>query len=90
MTHISDRNFASVIQAALAAEGFRETEPEGTIMVGFARNAVLRVADKIVAAVQKGAIRHFFLVTGQTGTGLLLGVCPAGTAGLHHSDAGLR
>ena len=67
VTHISGRNFAPVIQAALATEGFRETEPERTIMVGFARNAVLGVADKIVAAVQKGAIRHFFLVGGCDG-----------------------
>jgi hydroxylamine reductase len=33
-------------------------------MVGFARNAVLGVADKVIEAVKDKAIRHFFLVAG--------------------------
>ena len=36
-------------------------------MVGFARNAVLGVADKVIAAVKAGDIRHFFLVAGCDG-----------------------
>ena len=67
VTHITDGNFQPVIDAALAADGFAETEEEKTILVGFARNAVLGVADKVVEAVQAGAVRHFFLVGGCDG-----------------------
>ena len=65
--HISDRNFKPVIDAALAAEGFAEDAEEKTITVGFARSAVLGVADKVVEAVKGGAIRHFFLIGGCDG-----------------------
>jgi hydroxylamine reductase len=65
--HIADKNFSSVIEAALQEEGFLETEPERTIMVGFAHNAVLGVADKVIEAVRSGDIRHFFLVGGCDG-----------------------
>lgn len=67
VTHIEDRNFSQVIEASLKEEGFTGDEPEKMIMVGFARDAVLGVADKIVAAVKKGAIRRFFLVGGCDG-----------------------
>ena len=36
-------------------------------MTGFARNAVLGVADKVIEAVKGKAIRHFFLVAGCDG-----------------------
>ena len=65
--HISDRDFAPVIKAALAAPGFTEDGSGKTIMVGFGRNAVLGVADKVIAAVKSGAIKHFFLVGGCDG-----------------------
>ncbi|MBN1344691.1 MAG: hydroxylamine reductase [Phycisphaerae bacterium] len=65
--HISDRNFAPVIEAALGAEGFAEDGPDKRITVGFGRNAVLGVADKVVQAVKSGAIRHFFLIGGCDG-----------------------
>ncbi len=67
VTHIADRNFTPVIEAALAAEGFAETETEQTITIGFGRNAVLGVADAVIDAVKTGAIRHFFLVGGCDG-----------------------
>ncbi len=62
-----DRDFTPVIEAALAAEGFAEDAPEQTITVGFGHHAVLGVADKVVAAVKAGQIRHFFLVGGCDG-----------------------
>ncbi len=37
------------------------------LMTGFARNAVLGVADKVIEAVKAGAIKHFFLVGGCDG-----------------------
>jgi len=65
--HITDRNFAPVIEAALAAEGFASDAPEKTITVGFGHNAVLGVADKVIEAVKSGAVRHFFLIGGCDG-----------------------
>ena len=67
VTHITDRDFAPVIAAALAADGFAGDGPDRTITVGFARNAVLGVADAVVRAVKDGAIRHFFLIGGCDG-----------------------
>jgi hydroxylamine reductase len=65
--HIADHDFAPVIEAALAAPGFSEDGAEKTILVGFGRNAVLGVADKVIEAVKSGALRHFFLVGGCDG-----------------------
>ncbi|MFH1730951.1 MAG: hydroxylamine reductase [Planctomycetota bacterium] len=67
VTHIADGNFKPVIDAALAADGFAEDAPEKTITVGFGRNAVLGVADKVIEAVKAGTIRHFFLIGGCDG-----------------------
>ncbi|MBU1694318.1 MAG: hydroxylamine reductase [Verrucomicrobia bacterium] len=65
--HIAKRDFQPVIKAALAAPGFPADEPEKTILVGFGHNAVLGVADKVIEAVKKGDIRHFFLIGGCDG-----------------------
>lgn len=67
VTHIADQNFAPVIESALAAPGFAADGSDKTIMVGFGRNAVLGVADKVIDAVKSGAIKHFFLVGGCDG-----------------------
>lgn len=67
VVHISDRNFKPVIDAAMAAPGFPADEPEKTILVGFARNAVLGAAPKVIELVQAGKIRHFFLIGGCDG-----------------------
>jgi hydroxylamine reductase len=65
--HISDRNFKPVIDMALAMRGFQEDKNGRFVMVGFARNTVLSVADKVIEAVKGKAIRHFFLVGGCDG-----------------------
>ena len=67
VTHIADRNFKPVIDAALAADGFQKDGPDKSITIGFAHDAVLGVADKVIDAVKSGAIRHFFLVGGCDG-----------------------
>lgn len=67
LTHIDNRDFTPVIEAALAAEGFTEDEPEKTITVGFGHAAVLGVAAAVIEAVKGGAIRHFFLIGGCDG-----------------------
>lgn len=61
------KDFSPVIEKALELEGFASDEDNGSVMVGFARNAVLGVADKIIEAVKAGAIKHFFLVGGCDG-----------------------
>ena len=65
--HIPDRDFAPVIEAALAASGFTKDGPDKTLLVGFGHSAVLGVADKVISAVKSGAIRRFFLIGGCDG-----------------------
>jgi hydroxylamine reductase len=56
-----------LIEKALDMPGFGENDGGQSVMVGFARNAVFSVADKVVEAVKSGAIKHFFLVAGCDG-----------------------
>jgi hydroxylamine reductase len=65
--HISNRDFSPVIEAALKEKGFEKDGKEKYITVGFARNAVLSVADTVIDYVKKGKIKHFFLVGGCDG-----------------------
>lgn len=65
--HISDGNFQPLIEKALSMEGFTEDVEGKTVMVGFARNTVLGVADKVIEAVKNKNISHFFLVAGCDG-----------------------
>jgi hydroxylamine reductase len=65
--HIGDGNFSMVVQAAKALPGFKETAAEKTILIGFGRDAVLGVADKVIDAVKAGAVKHFFLIGGCDG-----------------------
>jgi hydroxylamine reductase len=68
LTHIGDdKDFTPAIEKALALPGFPEDSDRGTVMVGFARNTVMSVADKVIDAVKSGDIRHFFLVGGCDG-----------------------
>ena len=67
VTHIAEKDFGPVIEKALALPGFAEDTDKGSVMVGFAHNAVMGVADKVIDAVKSGAIRHFFLVAGCDG-----------------------
>lgn len=67
VTHIGDGNFKPVIDAALALPGFNADANGASVTVGFARNAVMSVADKVIEAVKAGQIRHFFLVAGCDG-----------------------
>jgi hydroxylamine reductase len=67
VTHIQDRDFTPVIEAALAAPGFEEDSPEKHKMVGFGHDAVLGVSDKIVEAIKAGDIKHFFVIGGCDG-----------------------
>ncbi len=65
--HVANGDFGPVIARALALPGFPADAEKGSVMVGFARNTLLGVADKVVEAVKGKAIRHFFLVAGCDG-----------------------
>ncbi|EFK08386.1 hydroxylamine reductase [delta proteobacterium NaphS2] len=65
--HIADKDFSPAIQKALEMDGFNADSNGRSVMVGFGRNAVMSVADKVIEAVKGGAIKHFFLVAGCDG-----------------------
>ncbi len=69
--HVKNGDFASVIAHAKSLPGFSAEQaaaaPQKKVLVGFGRNTVLGVADKVIAAVKSGAVRHFFLVGGCDG-----------------------
>jgi len=65
--HVADKDFTPVIEKALAMDGFSEDTEGKSVMTGFARNAVMGVADKVIEAVKAGAIKRFFLVAGCDG-----------------------
>jgi len=63
----SSKDFTPIIEAAKKVGGFPEDKPGKEITVGFAHNAVLSIADRIVDAVKKGHIKRIFLVGGCDG-----------------------
>lgn len=65
--HLPDLDFKPLIDRALELPGFTDDDVTQEVTVGFARNAVLNIADTVVNAVKSGAIRHFFLVAGCDG-----------------------
>jgi len=67
VTHIADKDFSPVIERALAMPGFAENTNGKEVLCGFGRNAVMDVANTVIDAVKKGALRHFFLVAGCDG-----------------------
>lgn len=67
INHIDDGKFERLIKKAQELHGFAADTEGRSVMVGFARNAVLGVADKVIEAVKGKAIRHFFLVAGCDG-----------------------
>ena len=72
VVHVPDRKagapkyFSAVIRRAKELGGLAE-KPGKTITVGFGHEAVLGVAEKVVAAVKSGVIKHFFLIGGCDG-----------------------
>ena len=64
--HIEGWDFSEVIAAAQKAEGFTE-HPAKNILTGCGHDAVLGMADKVIAAVKSGAIKHFFVIGGCDG-----------------------
>ena len=52
VAHVGDGDFSAAIAVALALAGLRRDRAGKDIMVGFGRDAVLGVADKVIDAVQ--------------------------------------
>jgi hydroxylamine reductase len=67
VAHIEGDDFSTVIDCALAQEGFKYDEVEQMITVGFGRNALMEAAPAVVDQVKQGNISHFFLVGGCDG-----------------------
>ena len=75
VTHIAadengHKDFSALIAHAVKLGGWAEEKAGEPLLTGFARNAVLSVADKVVAAVKSGAVKHIFLVGGCDGAKL--------------------
>ncbi len=72
MNHIEDRqngkekDYSTIIEHALDCDSPEELE-KGTIPGGFAHNAVVNLADKVVEAVKSGAIKRFVVMGGCDG-----------------------
>lgn len=64
---IEGYDYAPLIEAALKEPGFEETPEKKTSTIGFAHNAVLGAAEKVVDLVKRGKIKHFFLIGGCDG-----------------------
>lgn len=65
--HIEGYDFSTAIKKAKELGGFTAEENKASLMTGFGHDAVLGVADKVIAGVKAGAIKHFFLVGGCDG-----------------------
>jgi hydroxylamine reductase len=65
--HIADKDFSAVINKALELPGFPADTEGKYVTVGFGRNAVLSVADKVIESVKNGHIKRFILVGGCDG-----------------------
>ncbi len=65
-THIKNRDFSAVINKAKSLPPLTATLGK-KIMTGFHHSAILGLADKIIAAVKAGKIKHFFLIGGCDG-----------------------
>ncbi|WP_421284795.1 hydroxylamine reductase [Aeromonas veronii] len=67
VTHLEGDDFSAVIAKAQALEGFKHTELEHFITIGFARNALMQAAPAVIEKVKAGELSHFFLVGGCDG-----------------------
>jgi len=68
VTHLNGDDFSAVIQCALNQPGFKHSELEHYITIGFARNTLMNVAPAVVEQIKAGNIKHFFLIGGCDGS----------------------
>lgn len=67
LPHIADHDFSPVIACALAQPGFAADIDEVPIPIGFARNAVMTVADTLLGMIRNGEVKNLFLIGGCDG-----------------------
>jgi hydroxylamine reductase len=65
--HVANGEFRPVIDRALEMPGFSDELDRGSVTVGFGHEAGLAVVPEIADAVQRGHIRHIFVVGGCDG-----------------------
>ena len=66
-----NKDFSGIIQQAIALGGWAEDKPGAyALMTGFGHNAVMAVAEPLIAAVKAGAVKHIYLVGGCDGAKL--------------------
>ena len=85
------KDFSAVIAKALTCDSPKELET-GTIPIGFAHNTVLSVADKVIEAIQAGALKRFVVVAGCDGRhrAPVLHRCRRALPGYHRLHGRLR
>jgi hydroxylamine reductase len=66
--HLEGEDFAPVIAQALQLAGFRYSEIEQEITVGFGRQTLLSAADTVIDLVAAKKLRHIFLIGGCDGS----------------------
>ena len=66
--HLEGEDFAPVIAQALAEPGFKYSEIEQEITVGFGRETLLGAADTVIDLVASKQLRHIFLIGGCDGS----------------------
>ena len=65
--HVTNKDFSPVIKRALEMPGYKADIENKYVTVGFGRNAVLSIADKVIDKVKKEHIKRFLLVGGCDG-----------------------
>lgn len=69
--HFEGSDFSPIVDHAQKLNGFTreycDSQKPKEFYVGFGHNTILSVADKIVEAVQSGALKHFFVIGGCDG-----------------------
>ena len=64
---IGNKDFSELIKKTIELGGFKEEKINSKVMVGFAHNTLLGVADKVIEAIKTGVIKHIFLIGGCDG-----------------------
>lgn len=65
--YVENGSFQPLIDRALEMPGFGDNQEGPNVLTGFARNALLKVADQVIEAVKQGDIKYFMLVGGCDG-----------------------
>ena len=93
LVHLKDKNFGPAIDKALELPGFTEDGDGKSVMVGFARNAVMGVAGTVIEAVKNKKYPSFFLGgwmrRRKTREKLLHGICRKSAQRLRGIDPGM-